>query len=61
MIAMMCLAPEHPAMCWMAPLMQQAGEIWRSTLEAYTPPPLGDAIRAELDDYVTRRCRELGD
>jgi len=48
-------------MCWMAPLMQQAGEIWRSTLEAYTPPPLGDAIRAELDDYVTRRCRELGD
>jgi trimethylamine--corrinoid protein Co-methyltransferase len=39
----------------------RAGEIWRSTLEAYTPPPLDDAIRAELDDYVTRRRRELGD
>ena len=34
------------------------GPCW--TLEAYTPPP-GDAIRAELDDYVTRRRRELGD
>jgi trimethylamine--corrinoid protein Co-methyltransferase len=39
----------------------RAGEIWRSTLEAYTPPPLDDAIRAELDDYVARRRRELGD
>jgi trimethylamine--corrinoid protein Co-methyltransferase len=39
----------------------RAGEIWRSTLEAYTPPPLDDGIRAELDDYVARRRRELGD
>jgi len=39
----------------------RAGEIWRSTLEAYTPPPLDDAIRAELDDYVARRRRELDD
>jgi trimethylamine---corrinoid protein Co-methyltransferase len=39
----------------------RAGEIWRSTLEAYTQPPLDDAIRAELDDYVARRRRELGD
>jgi trimethylamine--corrinoid protein Co-methyltransferase len=39
----------------------RAGEIWRSTLEAYTQPPLDDAVRAELDDYVARRRRELGD
>jgi trimethylamine---corrinoid protein Co-methyltransferase len=39
----------------------RAGEIWRSTLEAYTPPPLDDAIRAELDDYVARRRPELDD
>ena len=25
------------------------------------PPPLDDAIRAELDDYVARRRHELGD
>src|ERR1700722_13117345 len=40
---------------------ERAGEIWRSTLDSYEPPPLDDAIRAELDDYVTRRRRELGD
>jgi trimethylamine:corrinoid methyltransferase-like protein len=39
----------------------RAGEIWRSTVEACTPPPLDDAIRAELDDYVAHRRRELGD
>ena len=27
----------------------------------YEPPPLDDAIRAELDDFVARRRRELGD
>jgi trimethylamine:corrinoid methyltransferase-like protein len=31
------------------------------TLEAYEPPPLDDAIRAELEEYVTRRRAELGD
>ena len=31
---------------------ERAGEIWRSTLDSYQPPPLDDAIRAELDDYV---------
>jgi trimethylamine---corrinoid protein Co-methyltransferase len=39
----------------------RAGDIWRKQLSEFTPPPLDDAIRAELDDYVTRRRRELGD
>ena len=39
----------------------RAGEIWRTKLESFEPPPLDDAIRAELDDFVTRRRRELGD
>jgi len=39
----------------------RAGEIWRKKLEAFEPPPLDDAIRAELDDFVARRRRELGD
>jgi len=39
----------------------RAGEIWRKKLESFEPPPLDDAIRAELDDFVARRRRELGD
>ena len=39
----------------------RAGEICAKRLEEYTPPPLDDAIRAELEDYVTRRRAELGD
>jgi trimethylamine--corrinoid protein Co-methyltransferase len=39
----------------------RAGEIWRETLEAYEKPPLDDAIREELSEYVTRRRAELGD
>src|SRR5689334_864415 len=39
----------------------RAGEIWRKKLESFEAPPLDDAIRAELDDYVARRRRELGD
>jgi len=39
----------------------RAGEIWRTKLESFEAPPLDDAIRAELDDFVTRRRRELGD
>src|SRR6266702_1575305 len=39
----------------------RAGEIWRAKLESFEPPPLDDAIRAELDDFVQRRRRELGD
>src|SRR5919108_505065 len=33
----------------------RAGEIWRKQLAEFEPPPLDDAIRAELDDFVTRR------
>jgi trimethylamine--corrinoid protein Co-methyltransferase len=39
----------------------RAGEIWRKKLAEFEPPPLDDAIRAELDDFVTQRRRELGD
>ena len=39
----------------------RASEIWRAKLDSFEPPPLDDAIRAELDDFVTRRRRELGD
>ncbi len=40
---------------------ERAGEIWRETLESYEQPPLDDAIREELAEYVTRRRAELGD
>jgi trimethylamine--corrinoid protein Co-methyltransferase len=39
----------------------RATKIYKSTLEAYEPPPLDDAIRTELEEYVTRRRAELGD
>ena len=39
----------------------RAGAIARATLDAYEPPALDDAIRAELEEYVTRRRVELGD
>ncbi|MBV9445210.1 MAG: trimethylamine methyltransferase family protein [Streptosporangiaceae bacterium] len=39
----------------------RASDIWHARLDAFEPPPLDDAIRAELDDYVQRRRRELGD
>jgi len=39
----------------------RAAEISRQRLDAYEQPPLDDAVRAELEDYVTRRRRELGD
>ena len=39
----------------------RAAAIWRSRLEEYEQPPLDDAVRAELEEYVTRRRRELGD
>jgi len=39
----------------------RAGEIVAKTLAEYQPPPLDEAIRAELDDYVARRRAELGD
>lgn len=39
----------------------RAAAIWRSRLEEYEQPPLDEAVRAELEEYVTRRRRELGD
>ncbi|MDQ3628027.1 MAG: trimethylamine methyltransferase family protein [Actinomycetota bacterium] len=39
----------------------RAGTIWRTTLEEYEQPPLDEAIRAELGEYVVRRRAELGD
>ncbi len=39
----------------------RASEIVAKTLDEYEPPPLDDAIRAELDEFVTRRRAELGD
>jgi trimethylamine--corrinoid protein Co-methyltransferase len=39
----------------------RAGEIYKQKLEEYEPPPLDDAIREELEAYVTRRRAELGD
>jgi trimethylamine---corrinoid protein Co-methyltransferase len=39
----------------------RASQICAKTLESYEQPPLDDAIRAELEDYVNRRRRELGD
>jgi trimethylamine--corrinoid protein Co-methyltransferase len=39
----------------------RAAEIWRRTLESYEQPPLDDAIREELEEFVARRRAELGD
>ena len=39
----------------------RAGEIARKKLDEYEQPPLDDAIREELEAYVTRRRAELGD
>jgi trimethylamine--corrinoid protein Co-methyltransferase len=39
----------------------RATDIWKARLDSFEAPPLDDAIRAELDEFVTRRRRELGD
>jgi trimethylamine--corrinoid protein Co-methyltransferase len=39
----------------------RAAEIWRQTLESYEQPPLDEGIRGELEEFVARRRRELGD
>src|SRR6476620_8266097 len=39
----------------------RAGEIYRAKLEEYEPPQIDDAVREELEGYVTRRRAELGD
>jgi trimethylamine---corrinoid protein Co-methyltransferase len=39
----------------------RATKIYQQRLLDYQPPPLDDAVRAELEEYVVRRRRELGD
>jgi trimethylamine---corrinoid protein Co-methyltransferase len=39
----------------------RAADVAQKKLAEYEPPPLDDAIREELSEYVTRRRRELGD
>jgi trimethylamine--corrinoid protein Co-methyltransferase len=39
----------------------RAAEICRKKLEEYVAPPLDDAVRQELEEYVVRRRAELGD
>ncbi len=39
----------------------RAAAIYRQKLEEYVPPALDDAVREELEEYVTRRRAELGD
>ena len=39
----------------------RATKIYQKKLEEYEPPPLDDAIRQELEEYVIRRRAELGD
>ena len=39
----------------------RATRIYQKKLEEYVAPPMDDAIRAELQEYVIRRRAELGD
>ena len=39
----------------------RATTIYQKRLQEYEQPPMDDAIRQELEEYVTRRRRELGD
>jgi len=39
----------------------RASRIYQDRIESYEQPPLDEAIRAELEDYVNRRRTELGD
>ena len=39
----------------------RATKIYQQKLEEYVAPPLDDAVRLELQEYVVRRRRELGD
>ena len=40
---------------------ERAGRIAQETLDAYEQPPIDDAVRDQLRDYVARRRIELGD
>jgi len=39
----------------------RATALYQKTLEEYEAPPLDDAVRQELEEYVVRRRAELGD
>jgi trimethylamine--corrinoid protein Co-methyltransferase len=39
----------------------RATDIWHAELDSYDIPLLDDAVRTELEEYVARRRRELGD
>ena len=39
----------------------RAGEIYRSKIDEYEAPPLDEAVREQLEDYLIRRRAELGD
>ncbi len=39
----------------------RASKVWKDRLESYVEPPMDDAIKAELAEYVARRRHELGD
>ena len=39
----------------------RAAELWPKKLEEWQRPPMDDAVRAELEEYVERRRVELGD
>lgn len=39
----------------------RATQIYKDKLEAYEQPPLDEAVRAQLEEYVVRRRAELGD
>ena len=38
----------------------RAAKIWRDTLEAYEEPPIDDAVKAELKEFVDRRADGAG-
>jgi trimethylamine--corrinoid protein Co-methyltransferase len=39
----------------------RAAEIWQKKLEEYEAPAIDESVREELEAYVTRRRKELGD
>jgi trimethylamine---corrinoid protein Co-methyltransferase len=39
----------------------RASKIYQQKLEEYVPPAIDEAVREELQEFVVRRRRELGD
>ena len=39
----------------------RAGDVYRKKLADYVQPPMDEAVRAELEEFVDRRRKELGD